>query len=53
MVHGPRFTISLKRGAQNLSAIHKPPADYPIFWHKLLHIGVKTPMSVVGGSMKV
>jgi hypothetical protein len=29
--HGPRFTISLKRSTQNLSAIHKPPADYPIF----------------------
>ena len=27
----PRFTISLKRGTQNSSAIHKLPADYPIF----------------------
>jgi hypothetical protein len=24
-------TISLKRSTQNYSAIHKPPADYPIF----------------------
>ena len=28
---GPRCTISLKRSTQNSSAIHKPPADYPIF----------------------
>jgi len=32
--HGPRFTISRKRSTQNRSAIHKPPADYPIFWPK-------------------
>src|SRR6266481_305434 len=30
-VHGPRFTISLKRSTQKSSAIHKLPADYPIF----------------------
>ena len=28
---GPRFTISLKRSTK-VSAIHKPPADYPIYW---------------------
>jgi hypothetical protein len=28
---GPRFTISLKRSTQNSSAIHKLPADYPIY----------------------
>jgi hypothetical protein len=29
---GPRFTISLKRSTLKSAAIHKPPADYPIYW---------------------
>src|SRR5215831_332242 len=30
-VHGPRFTISLKRSTQNLLLSTSSPADYPIF----------------------